>query len=316
MTLGDVTVFGGSGFLGRHLVKRLAERGARIRVAVRDPIAAQHLQPMGDVGQIMAVQANVRHQESVVRAVEGADHVVNLVGILFEWGRQRFGAVHAAGAGRVAEAAAAAGASRMIHVSAIGADAESPAAYGRSKAAGEVAVREAYPAATLVRPSIVFGPEDGFFNRFGALARLVPVLPLIGGGGTRFQPVFVGDVAEALLRLLDDSESAGKTYELGGPRVYSFKQLMELVLEVTGRRRLLVPLPFQVATLQAAFLQLAPRPLLTRDQVEFLKRDNVVAEDALTLGDLDIKPTPAEAVLPSYMYRYRRGGRLVPSGQG
>ena len=303
-----VTVFGGSGFLGRYLVARLAEAGARITVAVRDPEAAAFLKPMGEVGQVVPVQANLRHPPSIARAVEGTDAVVNLVGILYQRGRQRFAAIHGHGAELVANAAASAGAGRLIQISAIGADPEAAAEYGRSKAAGEQASRAAFPGATVVRPSIVFGPEDDFFNRFGALARYTPVLPLIGGGQTRFQPVYVGDVAAAMVAMLSDPATAGQTYELAGPRVYSFRELMLIVMRETGRRRLLVPLPFGIATLQAAFLQLLPVPPLTIDQVKMLRSDNVAAEGALGLADLGIEPTPADGILPTFMYRYRRGG--------
>lgn len=316
MTLANVTVFGGSGFIGRYLVKRLAARGLRVRAAVRDPEAAAFLKPMGDVGQVVPVATNIRNAASVARAVDGADAVVNCVGILFEKGRQSFAAVHGAGAARIAEAAAAAGVERLVQVSAIGADADSTAAYARSKAAGEAAVLKAFPTATVLRPSVVFGPEDDFFNRFGMLATVLPGLPLIGGGETRFQPVYVGDVADAIMAVLDDGDTAGKTYELGGPRVYSFKELMQLVLEQTGRRRLLLPLPFAVAKVQAAFMQLLPTPPLTMDQVELLKSDNVVADGAAGLRDLGITPTSVDAVVPSYLFRYRRGGKLAPSRFG
>jgi len=310
MQLHNVTVVGGSGFLGRYMVKRLAEAGVRVRVAVRDPEAAAFLKPMGDVGQVVPVQANVRNAASVARAVAGADAVVNLVGILYQTGPQRFDAVHAEGAGTVAHAAAEAGVQRLIHVSAIGASDESEAQYARSKAAGEAAVRDAFPAATIMRPSVVFGPEDGFFNLFGWLATISPILPLVGGGHTRFQPVYVGDVAAAVGTALGDDATAGVTYELGGPRIYSFRELMELVLEVTGRRRLLVPVPFAIAKIEAMFLQLLPRPLLTMDQVELLKSDNVADEALPGLAELGVTPTPAESVVPSYMARYRKGGRL------
>ncbi len=303
-----VTVFGGSGFLGRYLVRRLAAAGARINVAVRDPEAALYLKPMGAVGQISLMTANLRHPRSVAAAVEGADAVVNLVGILYQRGRQRFGAIHADGAELVARAAARAGASRLVHLSALAADPQAESEYARSKAAGEAAVKAAFPRANIVRPSIVFGPEDNFFNLFGMLARYTPVLPLIGGGDTRFQPVYVGDVAEALAAILADPDSAGKIHELGGPRVYSFAELMRIVLRETGRQRLLVPVPFALAMVKAAFLQLLPAPLLTVDQVRLLKSDTVVAEDALGLADLGIRPTPVDGVLPTYMHRHRRGG--------
>ena len=308
-----VTVFGGSGFLGRHVVRALARRGYRIRVAVRRPELANYLQPAGRVGQIHAVQANLRHQASVEAASRDADVVINLVGILFERGRQRFDAVQAFGAEACALAASAFGA-RLIHISALGADEASPSHYARSKAAGEKLVLAAMPEATILRPSIVFGPEDEFFNRFAALAQLSPVLPLIGGGHTRFQPVFVGDVAEAVVEAVEGRSRLGTTYELGGPAVRSFKELMQYLLAAVGRRRLLLPIPFAVASVQAFFLQFLPKPLLTPDQVELLKRDNVVSGDAWregrTLDGLGIAPTAMEVVVPSYLVRFRKTGQF------
>lgn len=315
MELRNVTVFGGSGFLGRYIVQRLAQRGARVRVATRDPEAAKFLQPLGVVGQIMPVQANLRHEPSVRRAIMGADAVVNCVGILFERGRQRFGGVHVNGARRVAQAAAQAGVARLLHVSALGADPQSPSLYARSKAAGEAAVQDAFPGAVILRPSVVFGPEDDFFNRFAAMARVLPALPLVGGGTTRFQPVYVGDVADAAVKLLHDEHASG-VWELGGPRVYTFKELLQYVLQETGRRRLLLPLPFWLARLQATFLQFLPSPPLTPDQVELLRRDNVVSEGARTLASLGIAPTPVEAIAPTYLFRYRRSGKLTASSVG
>ena len=313
MAMGNVTIFGGSGFVGRHLVQRLAEKGIRIRVAVRDPEAAAFLQPMGDVGQIAAMRVNIRDAAAVRRAVEGADAVVNAVGILYQFGAQRFESIHHEGARLVAEAARAEGVARFVHVSAIGADAESTSLYAATKGLGERTVAALDSATTIVRPSVIFGPEDDFFNRFGAMARLLPVLPLPGGGRTRFQPVYVGDVAEAIVRILENGATSGLSYDLGGPRVHSFRELMELVLEVTGRRRLLVPWPLAILKFQATFLQLLPVPPLTRDQVELLRYDSVCEEGAPGLADLGIEATPAEAVLESYMYRYRRAGKLTPS---
>jgi NADH dehydrogenase len=308
-----VTVFGGSGFLGRHVVRALARAGYRIRPAVRRPDLAGHLQPLGRVGQIHAVQANLRYPASVQAAVHDADVVINLVGILFERGKQRFEAVQAEGAHAVAQAAAAAGA-RLVHVSALGADPESSALYARSKAQGEAAVLAAVPGATILRPSIVFGPEDDFFNRFASLARIAPALPLIGGGETKFQPVFVGDVAQAIARAVGGRAKDGTIYELGGPEVKSFRELMQYVLAVTERRRLLVPLPFALAKLQAQFLQYLPTPLLTPDQVELLRTDNVVSQPALaegrTLAAFGIEPTALEAVVPSYLWRFRKAGQF------
>ena len=308
-----ITIFGGSGFLGRHLVRALAKRHYRIRVAVRRPDLAGHLQPLGRVGQIHAVQANVRHTGSVEAAVRGADIVVNLVGILYERGRQRFDTVQAFGAEQVALAAANHSA-QIIHVSAIGADENSPSGYARAKAEGEKAVLSAKPDATIVRPSIMFGPEDDFFNKFAAMARLLPALPLVGGGQTKFQPAFVGDVAEAIARAAEGNAKAGTIYETGGPEVRSFRQLMEYVLEVTERRRFLIPVPFPLARFQATFLQYLPKPLLTPDQVELLKTDNVVSQKASaegrTLAGLGIAPTAMEVIVPSYLWRFRKAGQF------
>jgi NADH dehydrogenase len=312
-----VTVFGGSGFLGRHLVRALAREGYRIRNAVRRPDLAGHLQPLGRVGQIHSVQANLRYPESVERALEGADVAINLVGILFERGKQRFEAVQADGAGYVARAAASEGA-RVIHVSALGATADGPALYARTKAAGEQAVLAAAPDTTIFRPSIMFGPEDDFFNRFGAMARMSPMLPLIGGGHTKFQPVFVGDVAQAIVKAVGGWAKPGTTYELGGPEVRTFRELMEYVLSVTERRRLLVPLPFGLARLQAFFLQFMPTPLLTPDQVELLRSDNIVSEAAIregrTLQALGIDAAAMEAIVPSYLWRFRKTGQFRTEG--
>jgi len=305
-----VTVFGGSGFVGRHLVGRLAKQGWIVRVAVRRPSRADFLKPLGEVGQITPLRAPVQDPIAVEAAVEGADAAINLVGILYERGKQTFAGVHVRGAQTVAEAAAAAGVERLVQVSAIGADPHAAAVYARSKAAGEAAVKTAFPSATIVRPSIIFGPEDDFFNRFAAMARLSPALPLIGGGSTRFEPVYVGDVAEAIAKCLVDPACAGKTYELGGPRVYTFKELLQLLLRQIRRRRLLVPWPFALAEVQARFLELLPVPPLTRDQLRMLRRDNVVSEGALTLADLGIAPTAAEVILPTYLDRYRPGGRF------
>jgi NADH dehydrogenase len=308
-----VTVFGGSGFLGRHVVRALAKRGYRIRVAVRRPDLAGHLQPLGRVGQIHAVQANVRYPGSVEAAARDADVLINLVGILFERGRQRFEAVQSFGAEAVALAAAAFGA-RLVHVSALGADETAPALYARTKATGEKLVLAAVPDAVILRPSVVFGPEDDFFNKFAAMARIAPALPLIGGGETRFQPVFAGDIGAAVLAAVEGRAAAGQIYELGGPEVKSFKELMEFVLATIERRRLLVPIPFALASLQAMFLQLLPKPLLTPDQVELLKRDNVVSEaarrEARTLAGLGIGPTAMAAVVPSYLWRFRKTGQF------
>ncbi|MGA7488808.1 MAG: complex I NDUFA9 subunit family protein [Xanthobacteraceae bacterium] len=308
-----VTVFGGSGFLGRHVVRALAKLGYRIRVAVRRPELAGFLQPLGSVGQIHAVQANLRYPASVEAAARDADVVVNLVGILFERGRQRFDAVQAFGAEAAALAAAAFGA-RMIHVSAIGADEHSPSHYARSKAMGERLVLAAVPEAVILRPSVLFGPEDDFFNKFAAIARFSPALPLVGGGHTRFQPVFAGDVARAVVAAIEDRAKAGQVYELGGPEVRSFKELMQFVLATIGRQRLLLPVPFGLATFQAALLQFMPKPLLTPDQVELLRRDAVVSDEAKrqgrTLEGLGIDPVAMATIVPFYLWRFRKAGQF------
>ena len=314
---GLVTVFGGSGFVGVHVVRALAKKGFRLRVAVRNPGRGYRLRMLGDVGQIEVVQANVRIPGSLTRALEGAQGCINLVAVLHERGRQAFHALHTAGARNVAEAAAKSGVAQFIHVSAIGADADSPSLYARTKAQGEAAVREVLPGATIVRPSIIFGPEDDFFNRFGAMAAHSPILPLIGGGATRFQPVFVGDVAAAIAASILDSATSGRTYELGGPGVYSFKALLELTARETGRHPLLLPIPFEAAAIigllgDAMRFQPVPiAPPLTSDQVKLLRADNVVAAGALTLADLGVQPTALEAILPTYLYRYRRGGQYA-----
>jgi uncharacterized protein YbjT (DUF2867 family) len=308
-----ITIFGGSGFLGRHLVRALAKRRYRMRVAVRRPDLAGHLQPLGRVGQIHAVQANVRHPASIEAAIRDASIVINLVAILYERGRQTFEAVQAEGAAAVAAAAAHAGA-RMIHVSAIGADKNSRSRYARAKAHGEEAVLAAAPAAVIFRPSILFGPEDNFFNRFAAMARLSPALPLIGGGGTVFQPAFVGDVASAIAMAADGEAKAGTIYELGGPDVRTFKELLEFVLRTIGRRRLLVPIPFGIAKLQASILQFLPKPPLTPDQIELLRRDNVVSDTAVreerTFAGLGLEPASLFAIVPSYLWRFRKAGQF------
>jgi NADH dehydrogenase len=311
-----VTVFGGSGFIGRYVVKRLAQQGWLVRVAVRRPSRAAFLQPLGDVGQITLLRAPLQDAAAVRAVLDGADAAINLVGLLFEKGKQNFEAVHLRGARQVAEAAAAAGVKHLVQISAIGAEVSAEAKYARTKGAGEQAVSQAFPAAAIVRPSIVFGPEDEFFNLFASLAQLSPVLPLIGGGATRFQPVYVGDVADAVVKCLTDPACAGKSYELGGPQVYSFKELLELMLRQIGRRRLLLPLPFWAASLEAAVLEWSPMPLLTRDQVKLLRHDNVVGPDALTFADLGIQPTSVEVVLPTYLDRYRPGGRFSRRSRG
>lgn len=308
-----VTVFGGSGFVGRHVVRALARRGYRVRVAVRRPDLAFHLQPIGDVGQITAVQANLRHRWSIERAVEGADAVINLVGILFESGRQSFPAVQEFGARAVAEVCAEAGLP-LVHMSALGADPKAEADYARSKGRGEDAVLSALgDQAIIMRPSIIFGPEDGFFNKFADLARFSPFMPLIGGGETKFQPVYVGDVAEAFARAIDGEIAGGKVYEIGGPEVLTFRECMDEVLRVTERKRFFVTVPWWAARIQGRILGLLPKPLLTVDQVTLLKSDNVVSDtaelDGRTLSGIGIRPAALEAILPSYLWRYRETGQ-------
>jgi uncharacterized protein YbjT (DUF2867 family) len=308
-----VVIFGGSGFVGRHVVRALAKRGYRIRVACRRPDLAGHLQPLGNVGQIQPVQANVRVRWSVDRAVQGADHVVNLVAILHESGRQKFSAVHEFGARAVAEAARSVGAG-LTHISALGADLDSESDYARTKALGEKAVLETIKDAVIFRPSINFGPEDGFFNRFANMARYSPVLPLIGGGQTKFQPVYVGDVAEAVARSVDGRVKGGQIYELGGPQVLTFKQCMEEMLAVIDRKRFLVPVPWWVANMQASILGLLPNPLLTKDQVLQLREHNIVSDAAArenrTVAGLGMQPRSIGAILPTYLWRYRAAGQF------
>lgn len=311
-----VTVFGGSGFLGRQVVRVLAQRGWRIRVACRRPDLAGQNQPSGSVGQIMGVQANIRrdHRWSIDRAIEGADAVVNLVGILASSGRQTFADVQADGAHMIAEAVKTAGLTSMVHLSAIGADENSPSEYARSKDLGEKAVLHVLPDSVVLRPSVLFGPDDDFFNRLGWMAAVSPVLPLIGGGATRFQPAYVRDVAEAVAMAVEGRAAAGTTYELGGPEVKTFRDCVELVCAAAHRKRFLVPVPFGLAKLKAKVLQLFPNPLLTEDQVELLKSDNVVSEAAIaegrTFAGLGIAPTAIEAVLDGYLWRFRATGQF------
>lgn len=320
-----VTIFGGSGFIGRHIVRELAARGDQVRVAVRDPDSALFLKPMGDVGQITPVAASLGDETRVRAACDAADLVINLVGILYEHGRQRFHDIHVDGARRVARAAVDGGARTLLQLSALGADIRSDSAYARSKAKGEAEVNKVFPDAVILRPSVVFGPEDQFFNRFAAMARLSPALPVIGAvptaehlragnllgdGGPKFQPVYVGDLAAAAVKLADMTEARGRVFEFGGPRIYTLRQVMELVLQHTGRRRMLVPVPYFVANIIATFAGLLPEPPLTRDQVRLLRHDNVVSGDAPGFADLDIRPMAPDAVLPRYLDRFRVGGRF------
>lgn len=311
-----VTIFGGSGFVGRYVVKALAQRGYRIRVACRRPDLAGHLRPLGSVGQIQPIQANLRYPESVERALDGSYAVINLVGILYNSGKQNFDAVQAHGARVVAKAAKQAGISTYVHMSAIGADAASDVDYQRTKAEGEAAALQNNPKCIIVRPSIIFGQEDDFFNRFADMAKMAPALPLIGGGTTKFQPVYVGDVAEVIARGVDGNLKGGTTYELGGPRVASFKECLELLLKVIQRKKPLISIPFALARLKGAILGLLPKPLLTVDQVRMLEVDNVVSKEAIkqrrTLEGIGINPQSMEAILPSYLERYRAYGQFAP----
>jgi len=309
-----VTIFGGAGFVGTQIVQLLARKGYRIRVAMRRPDLAGHVNPLGAVGQIVPVQANIRNAESVQRAVKGAQIVINLVGIGYESGRQRFRAVHTLGARNVAEAAKAAGAQQLVHMSALGADPQSPSAYARSKALGEAEVLEVFPEAVIIRPSIMFGQGDGFFNLMGSLARLFPVLPLIGGK-TRFQPIYVGDVADAFAMAAEGGVKTGRIYELGGPEVLTHKALLERILHETMRHNPLLPLPAAIGKLLAFPFALLPfPPLLTADQVDLLQIDNVVSPEAIkdkrTLAAFGVEPTPMEAILPSYLWRFRKHGQF------
>ncbi|MGG5808666.1 complex I NDUFA9 subunit family protein [Falsiroseomonas sp. CW058] len=301
------TVFGGSGFIGRYVVQRLAAQDYIVRIATRNPAAARFLQTQGRVGQIVPLAASVTDEAAIARAVEGAQVVVNLVGILHEGRASDFMRIQGEGPGKVARAAAAAGAQAMVHLSAIGADSESPSLYARSKALGEQAVLGAFPAATILRPSVVFGPEDGFFNRFAGLAALLPFMPVVSGG-TRFQPVYVGDVADAVAAALARPEARGRTYELGGPRVMTMREVLTYVLDVTRRRRRLVDMPAGLMSFQASILEKLPNPQITRDQLLLLGRDNVVAEEAAGLAELGIAPKSVEMVVPGYLTRFRVGG--------
>ncbi|HEY9163057.1 MAG TPA: complex I NDUFA9 subunit family protein [Magnetovibrio sp.] len=328
---GLVTVFGGNGFVGRHIVQRLAHAGHRVRIACRDPEAANFLKPLGDPGQIVAVKANVAREAEVARAVEGAEWVINCVGILTSLGRNSFANVHETGAGIVARAAKSAGAKAFLHISALGADEASKSVYAQSKARGEKAVLEAFPEATIFRPSIVVGPEDGFFNMFATISRWSPVIPIIGCpimpkfkmrpgedtqwrfptfefcdfGGTRFQPVYVGDLADAVMQALNGGNAQGKIYEITGPKVYTFRRLMELLLRETGRSRMIVPYPIPLAYVTAFFAEMIPGKPFTRDQVHMLKTGNVLSGKHNTLLDLDIRPRGIESILPSYLRAYR-----------
>jgi len=316
---GLVTVFGASGFLGRYVVRALASRGWRVRAAVRNPHTSHELKVMGDVGQVQLMQTNLRFPQSVARAVDGADAVVNLVGVLFESGRQTFDALHANGPVVIGEACAAAGIHNLAHVSAIGADVESESDYARSKGEGEALLRKHVPSADILRPSILFGAEDDFFNRFAKMTSFAPALPLIGGGKTKFQPVFVEDVANAVAISVTRGTS-GQTFELGGPQTYTFKALLEFILETVCKKRFLAPMPWFAANMMGFGGELSGalpfvKPFLTRDQVQNLKTDNVVADDALGFDAFDIRPETIEAIVPSYLAKYRKYGQFYEKRQ-
>jgi NADH dehydrogenase len=307
----QITIFGGSGFIGRHTVRQLAPGGAVIRIPARDAEKALQLKPAGNVGQIVPITCNTRSDESVAAAIGNSDAVINLIGILYERGHDTFEAMHVETAARIARLAKEQGAAQFVHMSALGADPGSFSAYARSKAAGEQAVLTFFPEAAILRPSIVFGPEDNFFNLFATLARYFPALPLIGGGQTKFQPVYVGDVAEAIARILQNPEAQGHVYELGGPQVYTFRELLELMMNVTGRQRRFINLSWKMAKLQGALIEMMPKPLLTRDQVDLLRTDNIIRnQNSKKLRDLGINPTAVEVILPTYLDRFREGGVL------
>ena len=305
---GIATVFGGTGFIGRLVVKRLIDAGYLVRVAIRDTERATALKPLGSVGQVVPLHASLTDAAAVARAVEGADVVVNVVGILYERHPGDFDRIHHQGAATIARAAAAASVARVVHISALGADAASPSLYAQSKAAGEVAMRAAFPAATILRPSVVFGAEDAFFNRFAKLAQYLPVMPVFSPD-TRFQPVHVGDVADAVIAGLTRDDAPGKTFELGGPKVWSMRELVSWIMVQTGHRRPILVMPEGLATLQARFMELLPGKPLTRDQLLLLRRDNIVAAGAAGLAELGITPLAVEQVVPEYLMRYRSGAR-------
>ena len=314
MNKGLVTVFGGSGFVGKYVVRALCRDGWRVRVAARRPHTCQDLKVIGDVGQVQLVQANIRFPKSVERAVEGADAVINLVAVLFEEGKQSFESLHVKGAGTVAQASARAGVSNYVQMSALGADVDGQSEYARTRGLGEQAVREALPSADIMRPSIIFGEEDNFFNQFAAMAQFAPALPLLGGGTTKFQPTYVGDVADAIAKVITQ-RSSGQTYELGGPRVYSFKELLTFTLNTIDRKRFLLPVPWFGAKILGGIGDITGalpliKPFLTRDQVINLKTDNVVADSAKGFEDLGIETETIEAIVPDYLARYRKYGQF------
>lgn len=305
-----ITIVGGTGFVGHYVVRQLARSGYTIRVISRNPDAALELKTSGDVGQIVLMKGDLAKPESLAGKLDGSYAVINLVGILFESGRQTFTRLHAQGSEKLAQLAKAAGAKRFIHVSSLGID-KASGQYAHSKAVGEKAVLAAFPEATVLRPSVVFGPEDNFFNQFAAISSLAPVLPLIGGGHTRFQPVYAGDVAKAIETCLTRDDVQGQVYELGGPQIYTLKEIFEYILKITGRHRALLPIPFGIASIMGTFGEILPRPPLTRDQVTLLRHDNVVSAGARTLSHLDIHATAIDVIVPDYLARFRKGGKLA-----
>ena len=316
-----IVVFGGSGFIGRHVIKALARQGMRVRAPMRRPHLGQDLRVLGDVGQIHLMQANVRFPDSVARALEGATGVVNLVGVLHQSGKQTFQAMHVDATATIADAAKAAGIVKVVQVSSIGADPRAKAAYARTKGAAEQALRQRVPSATILRPSIVFGAEDNFFNRFAEMAKYAPALPLIGGGKTKFQPVHVQDVADAVVAALTRADAMGRTYELGGPRVYTFRELLDFTLKTIDRKRGYAHLPFFLAKPMGALMEAGAKlvpvmaPPLTGDQVEMLKRDNIVGvsgEKGLgAIADLGVAPLETiESIVPTYLWRFRPYGQF------
>ena len=300
-----VTVFGGIGFVGRYVVRELVAAGAAVRVAVRHPERGAFLKSMGEVGQVSLVRADILNEASVVSAVAGARAIINTVGILVEGGHQRFDDIHVKGAGMIAAASQSHGIEHIVHISAIGADIEAPAKYSRSKGAGENAVKSYVPGAIILRPSVVFGAEDKFFNRFAFLARVLPIMPLIEGE-TKLQPIYVVDLAKAVVASLSKAGATGETFELGGPRVYRFREVMELVFDQLGRKRMLLPVPSGLVASVAVILEWLPNPPLTRDQLRLLRNDNVVGENVKTLSDLGVEATPTAVVLPTYLGRFRK----------
>jgi len=307
-----ICIFGGTGFLGQSITRELAKTGVRIKIATRIPESAYDLKPYGDVGQITPMTCNYNDDESITCAVQGCDVVINLIGILFEKGKSKFKKAHIETTTKIAQICAEQNIEKLIHVSALGID-QSQSKYAKSKLEGENQIKEIFPDVTILRPSVVFGAEDGFFNMFAKLASILPALPLIGGGKTKFQPVFVGDIADAITNIVTDKgeKFKEKTYELGGPEIVSFKEIYDILLDQINRKKILVPIPWTIAKIQGITLGLLPKPPLTLDQVRSLKTDNIVNEDALKLTDLGVTPTAMGSILPQYLKCYKRGGRFA-----